>query len=305
MKNTLEQPSRGVRRTGYKKLQRCYSLLFLAPWAAFFLIFKLYPFIYGFVISFTNYTLKSSSFIGLSNYKKIFSDSAVWSSLRATFFYALLCVPGTIIIALLFSRAIFPRSDFYNSLSKSILYLPSLICSVVIVVIVKYLFSTSIGFLPWLCDHLGIKVFSVFAKASSSIPLMSFLIVFLGVGQPVVLYTAAMGGIPSDLYDAAAIDGATKKQIFYRITLPLLRPTTTLILVTTTIGALQIFVYPLLFTGGGPYYSTSTLMLLLYNSAFFNGQFGYSAAIGVVLFVITGILAAVQFRMTRRDSVEY
>ena len=292
-------------RPGLRKRRRrqfLIALLFLAPWAFFFLVFKLYPFLYGIVISFTNYTLRSTEFIGLENYRNLLQDPRFWLSVRSMLFFALICIPGSIFTALMLARLIYPRTASLSTFSKCIIYLPGLICSVVIVVIVKYLFSTSIGVLPWICEKLGVKVFSVFDHPALSIPLMSILIVFTCIGQPVVLYTAAMGGIPQELYDAAAIDGAGKRQIFWQVTFPLLKPTTTLILVTTTINSLQLFVYPMLFTGGGPYYTTSTPMLLLYNSAFNSGTFGYSAAIGVVLFIFTGFLAAVQFRMTRTNN---
>lgn len=291
--------SPGKRRRERTRL--LYSPLFLLPWAFFFLVFKVYPFVYGFVISFTNYTLRGSTFQGLANYKELLTDEKVWISIRTTLICGLISVPGIVVLSLSLARAIHPRSAAVQTAAKSILYLPSLICSVVIVVIVNYLFSTAVGFLPWVCEKLGIPVFSVFDTPALSIPLMSILVVLLGVGQPVILYTAAMNGISQDLYDAAAIDGAAKGQIFRRITLPLLKPTTTLILITSTINALQMFVYPMLFTGGGPYYATSTMMLLLYNSAFTAGRFGYSAAIGVVLFALTSVIAVIQFRLTSQD----
>ena len=125
------------------------------------------------------------------------------------------------------------------------------------------------------------------------------------LGSNLIIYSAALDAIPETYYEAADLDGATKGQQFFKITMPMVQPTIVYVFITATIAALQIFVIPQLMTGGGPNYTSSTLLMLIYDSAFTNNQFGYASAIGVVLFLITAIIAVIQFRTTQKDSIEY
>ena len=120
-----------------------------------------------------------------------------------------------------------------------------------------------------------------------------------------IVYCGALNAVPNFYYEAADIDGASNSRKLFNITLPLLQPTVVYVLITSTIASLQVFVVPQLMTGGGPNYASSTLLMLIYNSAFINNRFGYASAIGVVLFTMTAIVAIIQFKITQRESVEY
>ena len=125
------------------------------------------------------------------------------------------------------------------------------------------------------------------------------------MGTNLIVYCAAINSIPNTYYEAAEIDGARKSTQFFRITIPMLHSTTIYAIVTSTIATLQIFIIPQLMTGGGPNYTSSSLLILIYNSAFINQKFGYASAIGVVLFTITAIVAFIQFKITKRENIEY
>ena len=134
---------------------------------------------------------------------------------------------------------------------------------------------------------------------------MAVLIAFKGMGANVVIYSAALNAIPDTYYEAALLDGASRRDLLWKITAPLVQPTMVYVLVTATINALQIFVIPQMLTAGGPNYSSSTLLMLVYQSAFVNQRFGYASAVGTVLFILIGIVAIIQFRVTQREAVEY
>ena len=291
-----------------KKSKARWAFVFLLPWLALFAVFTLYPFVYGIYVSFTDFGLKGVSavnFVGLENYKAIPRDPAFSSSVLATIGYAVVIIPLTIVVALWISFLLQGYGGRTNTFSKALIYLPGVACTTALIIVWKFVFQPGAGLMSWIFSSFGFPMFSLFDNPVTSIPTLSILILSISLGQPVILYSAAMNSIPATYYEAAEIDGASKAKQFFSITLPLLQPTNIFVMVTTTIGVLQVFVVPYLMTGGGPQYKTSSLLLMVYKSAFQNGSFGYASAVGVVLFVFTAIIAALQFRLMRREVNEY
>lgn len=282
-----------------------WGYLFLIPWFCFFLVFTVYPFLYGFKVSFYDFTISRSRFIGLDNYIEAFGNQAFWRSLCATFQYAVVILPVTVIVSLWIAKVLSVRGKKLNAFSKAVFYLPAVTNQVTLVIVWNFLFSPTFGLVAGIFRTLGLTPVSWFDSPATAIPLLALLICTYGLGQPVILYTAAINGIPDCYFEAAKIDGATDNQIFFKVTLKLLHSTTTYILITSTIGMLQVFAVPYLMTNGGPNHRTSTLLMLVYTSAFQNGSFGYASAIGVVLFFITAAIAFLQFRLMRQETVEY
>ena len=285
-----------------------WAIVFLLPWLALFAVFTLYPFVYGIYVSFTDFGIKginAINFVGLENYKAIQQDPAFTNSVLATIGYAAVIIPLTIAVALWVSFLLQGYGDRANTFSKALIYLPGVACTTALVVVWKFVFMPGSGLLSGILSSAGFPLFSLFDSPATSIPVLSILILSISLGQPVILYSAAMNSIPATYYEAAEIDGASRTKQFFSITLPLLQPTNIFVMVTTTIGVLQVFVVPYLMTGGGPQYKTSSLLLMVYKSAFQNGSFGYASAVGVVLFIFTAIIAALQFRLMRREVNEY
>lgn len=282
------------------------SYAFLAPWLLLFGVFLLYPFVYGVVISFTKFDFASMEFIGLRNYQDAFQSDLFLTAMRNTLIYTALLVPLNIGISLFVANAIFRRSRPFQSLVKGAFYIPSLINQVATVLVWRWIFNPSYGVITSLLRMLGLKPVDWLGEPALAYVVIIMMTVSYSVAQPIILFSAAMHGIPASYHEAAAIDGAKSGQIFRKITLPLLRPTMVFVLVTTTIGILQIFAVPYLLTGGGPYNSTMSLTLLLYNSAFILGKYGYAAAIGMIVFALAAVFAAVQFKMTASaEEIQY
>lgn len=278
---------------------------FLIPWLLVFAVFYAYPLAYGIIISFTDSKLGSTTYIGLRNYGKILRDYAFWRSLLAMLAYVVIAVPVIVFVPLCAANALRRYGKKFNTAAKLLMYLPGVTCSVALILSWKYMFDPNVGMLRSVLGLFGVTKVSVFDSARTAIPIMSLLAACTNFGANLIIYCAALDAIPNDYYEAAELDGASKRRQFISITIPLLNPTIVYVFITATIGALQIFVIPQLMTGGGPNYSTSTLLMLVYNTAFTNNQFGYASAIGVILFLITAIIAIIQFRVTRRDAVEY
>ena len=282
-----------------------WGYVFLIPWLLVFAVFYAYPLAYGIIISFTGSKLGSTTYIGLRNYGKILRDYAFWRSLLAMLAYVVIAVPVIVFVPLCAANALRRYGKKFNTAAKLLMYLPGVTCSVALILSWKYMFDPNVGMLRSVLGLFGVTKVSVFDSARTAIPIMSLLAACTNFGANLIIYCAALDAIPNDYYEAAELDGASKRRQFISITIPLLNPTIVYVFITATIGALQIFVIPQLMTGGGPNYSTSTLLMLVYNTAFTNNQFGYASAIGVILFLITAIIAIIQFRVTRRDAVEY
>ena len=292
-----------LKKKQWKKAR--WGYVFLVPWFLVFTIFYAYPLIYGIGVSFTDYSLSGMKFIGMSNYSSFFHDYAFWRSLLAMFLYCLIVVPLRTVIPLWAANTLRPHSKGFNTITKLLIYLPGVVCTSALVISWKFILAPGTGILSALLKVLGCGDISLLDNAKTSIPILSLLIVFSNMGGNLIVYCAAINTIPRTYYEVAEIEGASRRKQFLSVTVPMLQSTIRYVFITSTIASLQIFVIPQLMTGGGPNYTTSSLLMLVYSSAFINNKFGYASAIGVVLFIITSIVAVIQFKLTSRDNVEY
>jgi multiple sugar transport system permease protein len=291
--------------TSYERNKVKWGYIFILPWFIFFLVFTAYPFLYGIGVSFTDYSLRGISKTGFFNFAAIPKDPAFFRSVRGTFIYVLITIPGFICVAMAVSNALRSWGGRMNAVFKAIIYLPGVTSAVAFTISLKFIFHPSMGFASAFFNALGMGRFSLFDNMFTAMPVLGLILIMVNIGQPVILYAAAMNAIPITYYEAAELDGAPRFIQFFRITMPLIHPTTTYIAIVNIIGMLQVFVIPYLLTGGGPQYRTSTLLMMIYNAAFQNNNFGYASAVGVILFIITSIMAAFMFKAMRRETIEY
>lgn len=282
------------------------SYAFLAPVLIFFIAFVLTPMIMGFVTSFFNYTMTDFTFIGLDNYKRMFADPIFIKSLINT----LIIVVGSVPIVVLFSLFVAARTYDKNVISRSfyraVFFLPVVTGSVAVTVVWKWIYDPMSGILNYLLKTGGIIEQNISWLGDKHWALLAIIIILLttSVGQPIILYIAAMGNIDNSLCEAARVDGATEMQVFWQIKWPSLLPTTLYIVVITTINSFQCFALIQLLTSGGPNYSTSTLMYYLYEKAFKLTEYGYANTMGVFLAAMIALISFAQFKILGND-VEY
>jgi multiple sugar transport system permease protein len=285
-----------------KKIREAvFSYIFLAPWLIFFVVFMLIPFIYGIVYSVFDYNYMDMKFIGLDNFKNILTNKFFLKSIVNTLILAVIGIILTISTTLFLSQLIVRQNKRLQIVSKMGLFIPAVSSSIAITAVWKWVFNPTFGISATLLSNLGLPAFDYSSNSATAMGMISLMLLSFGIAQPVVLYTTAMDAIPSTFFEAAEIDGATQLQKFFSITLPLVKPTTLYLLITMTIGGMQVFEVPMFLTGGGPNYATTTILLFLYNIAFKSGQVGRAAAMGVILFVIIGVLAIIQFRTMKSD----
>ena len=278
--------------------------LFIVPWLVFFGIFTAYPFGYGFAISLFDFNLVNREFVGLANYTAIFHDEMFINSMLATLKMCAIIIPGTVLFSLWVANTIYNRRNTMQTFTKVVFYLSAIISEVALVIVWKWIFNPGYGLSATFTDMLGINRIDWLGNVSLALPLVSFLVLIFTVSQPIVLFSAAYNNIPETYFEAARIDGASKWEQFAHVTLPLIKPTTTFVLIITTIGSLQVFMVPYLLTSGGPSGGTTSILLMIFRNAFEYGRYGYAATMGIVLFVIIAVFSFFQYRATRSD-VQY
>lgn len=277
---------------------------FILPSFVLYAIFFLFPVLWSMVLSFLDYGWWGTTFVGLDNYRSVFSDRVFWIGLRNTVYYTLGVVPLWLAKAVIIAALIFPFRKGIQTFFKAAFYLPHVTSSVIISMIWLWIYNPPFGLLNYLMKSIGFEPVTWLGNTKTAMPAMIFMTVVMGGGSSIVLISAAMNGIPPYLYEAAEIDGATSMRMFWKITIPLLRPTLLYLTVMGTINSFQVFTNIYLMTQGGPQFATTTIVYQIYELAFSRFQFGKASAMAMVLFAITFVFAIIQFKWLGQE-VEY
>ena len=281
---------------------------FISPALILLLVFSIIPIFVAFFISFTDMSLvgladwTQINFISLDNYKEIITDPIFLKSLKNTLFYVIFGVP--VVIALSLSLALminFGKNKLF-SVFRMIFYTPAITNVVAVAVVFSYLYNPSFGFLNYILSIIHLP--SVPWLTNPVVAKISLIIlgVWRAVGANMLIYLAAIQGIPKELYEAASLDGASKMQQTLHITIPSLRFSTFFVTVTTLIGWLQFFEEPFVMTNGGPLDSTTSIALFIYRNGFQFSKFGYAAAGSFILFAMIIVVTLLQFKIQRKNE---
>ena len=259
--------------------------LFIGPWLIGFLAFILGPFVFSFVLSLSEWSiLEPPKFIGLGNFEKLLGEELFWKSLRVTTIFTLVSVVLRVSIALLLA-SLLNQGIRGHRFFQAGFYMPVMFSGVILGVLWAWMFPTDYGLLNDLLRRIGITGppwLSTPSLALSSIIIMSM----WRVGGMMVIFLAGLKDIPSELYEAAEIDGASGLGKFFAITIPMLTPIVLFNLVMSMIQSFQVFGEVQVLTDGGPYNSTLVYLLYLYRQAFTYLHMGYGSALAWVLFVL-------------------
>ena len=276
------------------------AYLFLLPSLIFFVGFVVVPMVMCVVYSFLDMGLdvSSATFIGLGNYIEMFQDKVFLKGLLNTAIIVVVAVPTVTAFSLWVSSAIYQMKPVSRSFFRCVFYLPVVTGTVAVTVVWKWMFNTYNGLINQVfgtsTNWLGNEMTAIWCI---------ILILFTtSIGQPIVLYVAALGNVDQSLIEAAQVDGATKLQVFWKIKWPQILPTTLYILVITTINSFQCFALIQLLTSGGPNNATTTIMYYIFDTAYKYQRFGYANAMGVILAIIIAIFSAIQFKVTKTDN---
>lgn len=278
---------------------------FALPFIASISIFLIGPLIYAFIISFKEFSFlnpEASRWIGFANYIKLFSDPTFKRALLNTTLYSLGVVPTQLVIALIL--ALIVNSDIKGkTFFRVAYYIPTVTSTVAVSVIFLYLFKAD-GLVNALLAKFGIQGPTWFNDVRFALPSIMMMAIWSSVGNYMVIFLAGLQDIPSELYEAAEVDGANKFQRFFKITLPMLRPIVFFNLVMSLIGTFQVFdqAYVVSQGTGGPLDATMTVVLDIYRTGFRDFNMGYASAMAFVLFVIILILTLIQRKLFKEET---
>jgi multiple sugar transport system permease protein len=276
---------------------------FITPAAVIILLFGVAPIVWSAVMSLQRNNLFSPNtpFVGLANYRQMLHDPIIAQAIEHTIVYTALFVPGTMLVGLFLAVAMNRKIRFIN-IYRTAAYATMAISTISEALVFIWLFDPSYGIVNYLFSKVGIAQQPFLNSPSQALYVIVIMTIWGWTGFAVVIYLAALQGIPKTLTEAAAIDGAGHWATFRRVTLPLLSPASLFLVVWLTINALQLFDEVYLSTQGGPLNGTTVLVYYLYEQAFggANFNFGYASAIAYFLFVIIIVFTAIQFRVGRR-----
>ena len=276
--------------------------IFLAPTMIGIGIFVLLPIIGSLVLAFFRWDIITApQFVGLRNFTDMATDSTVAISFLNTAIFVVLAVAAQLAVAMLLAVLVQSRMpNWMRVFFRSTFFFPLVLSAASVSILMRYLFNESYGVINWALSLVGIPAVPWLTSTQWAMVVVIAVYVWQNFGFSFLLFIGGLGAIPQEVYEAGAIDGATGWKKFQRLTLPLVSPTLLVASVMAIISALQVFDQPYVLTRGGPGDSTRTVVMVIYESAFRELEFGRASAIGLVLMIAIMLITAIQFRLARR-----
>ena len=295
-----------LKRRGMSSRERrhaLYGYAFLSPWIVGFLAFTAVPIVGSIVLSFTRYSvLRPPEFIGLQNFRHALlgGDDLLWPSIGRSFYYALLAVPAGLIVSLALA-VLLNQNLRLTAMWRTFYFLPTLTPSVATAYVWSWLMNPEIGVFRLFFDFVGIPMPNWLGSVEWALPSLAIISVWSTAGgSSMIIFLAGLQDIPTELMEAAEIDGAGRWHKFWNVTVPLLTPVIFFNMVMGIIGALRVFGLAFVATGGGPARATWFISLHIYRTAFMYFDMGYAAAMAWILVAIIITLTMLQFRLSER-----
>ncbi|WP_112241686.1 carbohydrate ABC transporter permease [Kribbella monticola] len=297
---TQQQASRRKAPTGYRDDTRL-ALLFILPALIGFAVFMIWPTLRGIYLSFTKFNLLTPpKFNGLDNYIRMVQDPVFWNALKVTLYYVVLNIGLQTVLALVI--AVMMQRLTQKTWLRGIVLTPYLVSNVVAAMVFLWILDYQLGIGNTILAGLGLDRLPFLSSDTWVIPTIALINVWRHVGYTALLIFAGLQLIPETVYEAGKIDGASEVRMFRSITIPLLRPILSLVLIITVVGSFQVFDTVAIATRGGPVDSSRVLQFYIYDVAFGRFQFGYASAMSVALLAVLVVITFVQYRLTRAES---
>lgn len=295
--HSLSGEIKSIRRAAY---------FFLAPALIPIFVFFFVPALAAFLLSFTDFDIYSlgnfeyARFVGLKNYRQLLDDPLFWKSMANTFYYVL--IGGPLSIAASLGTALLLNSKLvrFRSFFQTVYFAPVVTTLVAVAVVWRFLYHPRFGLLNYALSFFGIAPIDWLGDPVWAMPAIILMSIWKNFGYNMIIFVAGLQNIPTQLYEAARMDGANTWQQFKNITLPMLAPTTVFVSIIAMIGNFQLFTEPYVMTQGGPVNSTLSIVLLMYQQGFRWWNLGYSAAIAFVLFGVILLGSLIQARLQKR-----
>ena len=304
--STLEMPRmapatqvRSTRR--YARWDRM-ALLFFLPWIVHLALFTIYPLFLALYGSVSDWDILTDErqFVGLQYFSEVLRDPFFFQTLRNTAVYLIIQVPLSIALGLFAGTLLNQRLPGWQFF-RGVYFLPVVVPMVVLAIVWRWMLGTNTGVANYALGQFGVAPVPWLSSQFWAMPAIALMKVWADVGFYAVIFLAALQGMPAELVDAARVDGATDRQVFWQITVPMLNPVLVFCIVMGTLWAMQVFAEPLLMTEGGPAGASTTTLLYLYRQGFDFSRLGFASAGGIVIAALILLLVAVERKVLTRD----
>jgi len=281
---------------------------FVAPALTLIVVFFVGPVIAALGLSFTDFDLyaladsNAARWVGLRNYERVLHEPLFWQALRNTLYFALAGGPLTVAASLGAALLVNARTLRWKTAARAVFFAPFVTTLVAVAIVWKYLYHPRYGLLNWLLGHVGVHPIDWLGDPHWAMPAIILMATWKNFGYNMLIFIAGLQNIPRELYEAAALDGASPVQRFRHVTLPMLAPTMFFVVIVTMIGYLQLFTEPYVMTQGGPLRATTSLVLYMYEEGFRWWRLGVAAAIAFLLFALIVLFTVVQRRLSPRGA---
>ncbi len=288
--------------SGLQKTQRNFVLTVLIPTMAFFALYRIFPVGYAFFISLHDWRLLRDDqfFIGVNNYQTIVQDPIFWRSIGNAFYYTLGATLGGVTLSLILTLLINPiRSG--SLVFRLIYFLPQMTSGVAVLLAWNWLLQPRFGLINQALVSVGLERINFLGSTTLAMPTLIMMAIWGGLGFTMVILLAGLRGIPLEYYESARIDGGTRWHLARWITIPLMKPVLTFVVVTGIIGGFNVFGVIYILTGGGPLNATMTISYYIFQNAFQRRFVGLASAMAFVMFAIVLLMTVAQLRITREN----
>jgi multiple sugar transport system permease protein len=277
------------------------AVLFLLPYLVIFSVFRFIPSVGGLLVSFFKWSLGGNpQFIGVDNYVNLAQDSSFYVAIKNTLAFFVLTVPVLVVASLLLAMLLNQKLAG-RKVMRTISIIPYVLIPSIVGIMWNWIYDNNFGLLNYYIKKLGGGPVFWLTDERFALVAVSIVVVWTYIGYDMILFLAGLQGIPKETYEAAEVDGASRRQVFWHITLPLLKPVTMMVSTLTLVNVVQLFDQIYVMTNGGPGTSTLTMVQYMYTSAFTNYELGYGSAIEVVILLLLMVLITVQNRIGNRE----
>lgn len=286
-----------MKKSKLEKSRNRWGIVFILPQLISLVCLGIIPIVIAFVLSFFDWNgFSSPVFTGFQNFKAVFTDPDTGIAIKNTLIYSVIYVPCSIALSL--GLAMLLNKAWGKMFYRAVFFLPQIVTSVGIAVVWSWIYQPQFGILNMILRFLGIEGKEWLRDPSTAMGAVIVMSIWWGLGYNIVLFLAGLQNVPKTYVDAAKIDGANERQVFFNITIPLISPTTLLVTITTMINAFQVFDQMFLLTSGGPAKKTYTMAIHIYQTAFKSYELGKASTAALILFFVVVAVSVIQFKLS-------
>lgn len=286
-----------MKKSKLEKSRNRWGIVFILPQLISLVCLGIIPIVIAFVLSFFDWNgFSAPVFTGFQNFKAVFTDPDTGIAIKNTLVYSVIYVPCSIVLSL--GLAMLLNKAWGKMFYRAVFFLPQIVTSVGIAVVWSWIYQPQFGILNMILRFFGIEGKEWLRDPSTAMRAVIVMSIWWGLGYNIVLFLAGLQNVPRTYVEAAKIDGANERQVFFNITVPLISPTTLLVTITTMINAFQVFDQMFLLTSGGPAKKTYTMAIHIYQTAFKSYELGKASTAALILFFVVVAVSVIQFKLS-------